>query len=804
MLNIINKNFKIEVKNNNYKLKPIDQSNKILNIKFNSEGIFKFFLKLSFDIEFITINDIKYYNESNIEIVIKDNVLNLELQCLNNFSKIYFLNTEFISTNDFVNDNDNDILEIKNNIENTKSKENSLEISSSIEEYKYKNIIDEKNKVKFKILSNNIINSIAINLKKLLEIIGFNVNIINELSEKECIESDKYTIYIILYNNSKHKNLPKRFILYQIEQTNSKLFNCSRQINMLKKSEFIWEFSLCNILKYEENINLDKVRYFPMPFFYNNIINNNEDNIKDNIEFDILFYGHLNLRRKLFLEEIGKKYNIKILTLCYGEEKEEYIKKSKIIINLHFYPSSVLESCRINEILKYDKLIISEEPISHDKQNRNIYENIIVFVELLKEDFSNIEKLYDILDFYLEEDNYNKFVRNIKMLKKDLLIKCQDYLYKNLKEIRKVKLDKEIYNEYITDSNLYEYIKYSDRILKPKYILMKIKDCIKYKNHFDVDLNFYKYINNKEEDKSNQEILKEINTIGIENGLIYHPLQIKNLYPEINIYEYNNELYVIYENNKIELKEFVNDKIYKLSFNSFLENFIEIKEEKIEDNRLLVLCFIGNIERGHELINLLIEYKKKERFILGIVFRSKNFYNEFKQKIVENFDNYCLSISNEFGNDIIPSMLIYNYLNKKVKFESIIKLQTKSEITWFNELTNFLLDKNYEGLEILSNKKRCNIIGHEDYYVNLYDKKVFEDKTLLYLKDKYNKLIKKDYFVKGSIFYSKKNVFDKILDFIENNNYKQYFINNFYEINIININNSPIHFIERLFSIYKQ
>ena len=94
---------------------------------------------------------------------------------------------------------------------------------------------------------------------------------------------------------------------------------------MLKKSEFIWEFSLCNILKYEENINLDKVRYFPMPFFYNNTINNNEDNIKDNIEFDILFYGHLNLRRKLFLEEIGKKYNIKILTLCYGEEKEEYI-----------------------------------------------------------------------------------------------------------------------------------------------------------------------------------------------------------------------------------------------------------------------------------------------------------------------------------------------------------------------------------------------------------------------------------------------------------------------------------------------
>ena len=64
----------------------------------------------------------------------------------------------------------------------------------------------------------------------------------------------------------------------------------------------------------------------------------------------------------------------------------------------------------------------------------------------------------------------------------------------------------------------------------------------------------------------------------------------------------------------------------------------------------------------------------------------------------------------------------------------------------------------------------------------------------------FDKLNKK-YFVKSSIFYCRKEIFDNVIKFIKNNNYIQYFTNNLYDNNIINITNSPAHWLERLFGI---
>ena len=42
----------------------------------------------------------------------------------------------------------------------------------------------------------------------------------------------------------------------------------------------------------------------------------------------------------------------------------------------------------------------------------------------------------------------------------------------------------------------------------------------------------------------------------------------------------------------------------------------------------------------------------------------------------------------------------------------------------------------------------------------------------------------------------------KVVDFVKNNNFKSYLLNNLYENNSINKNYSPIHFLERLFGIF--
>jgi hypothetical protein len=57
--------------------------------------------------------------------------------------------------------------------------------------------------------------------------------------------------------------------------------------------------------------------------------------------------------------------------------------------------------------------------------------------------------------------------------------------------------------------------------------------------------------------------------------------------------------------------------------------------------------------------------------------------------------------------------------------------------------------------------------------------------------------------VGGTIFYADSIVFEKVIDFIKNNNYRSYLLNSLYENNSINEDFSPIHFLERLFGIIK-
>ena len=71
------------------------------------------------------------------------------------------------------------------------------------------------------------------------------------------------------------------------------------------------------------------------------------------------------------------------------------------------------------------------------------------------------------------------------------------------------------------------------------------------------------------------------------------------------------------------------------------------------------------------------------------------------------------------------------------------------------------------------------------------------------LNTKYKYLTNKNYFIAGTIFFCDKIVFEKILNFIENNNYRAFFTNNLYDTNLINITNSLIHYLERLFGIIK-
>jgi hypothetical protein len=211
---------------------------------------------------------------------------------------------------------------------------------------------------------------------------------------------------------------------------------------------------------------------------------------------------------------------------------------------------------------------------------------------------------------------------------------------------------------------------------------------------------------------------------------------------------------------------------------------------------LLIIVFIGNEERGIDLINKIIEYKKVQRLNISFCFNSFSIMNNLKSKIKDNFKYYGIYLTKEFGTDITPTLLMFEDISKKYDFQHIIKLHTKSITNQYEELTTYLLSMPLKTL-CNNNNNNSNCIGNPKYYTIL-QKDVF-NKQLLFT---HHSLIDpRKTFVAGTIFYSESKYFKEVIKFIKNNNFKSYLLNNLYENNSINKNYSPIHFLERLFGV---
>ncbi len=78
-------------------------------------------------------------------------------------------------------------------------------------------------------------------------------------------------------------------------------------------------------------------------------------------DIDVLFYGSLNPRRQLVLEELQRRgLKVTILTGCYGEARDQFIARSKVVLNLHYYESKVFEIVRVSYLLSNFKAVVAE------------------------------------------------------------------------------------------------------------------------------------------------------------------------------------------------------------------------------------------------------------------------------------------------------------------------------------------------------------------------------------------------------------------------------------------------------------
>jgi hypothetical protein len=255
---------------------------------------------------------------------------------------------------------------------------------------------------KFTIVVNKLLMSIAVQLQGLLTMLG----------HSSCIQFDipytKRTIYFIIYYKGV---IPSNSIFFQIEQKDCPDFNYS----CVKKASRVMDFSNCNFEKYKE-LNL-KAYYLPMPFYFTT------NELFLTTKYDLLFYGSMNDRRMNILKKLHA-YNIKVGFGIVGEEKEKCIQQSKIIINLHYYNSGALETCRINEVLQYNKLVLSERSTQPNDPNMQLYKEYV--------DFFDEKNMLSKINFYLNPIHYMNKIKYIQANKYKLMNTCKQILEKNL------------------------------------------------------------------------------------------------------------------------------------------------------------------------------------------------------------------------------------------------------------------------------------------------------------------------------------------------------------------------------------
>ena len=79
-------------------------------------------------------------------------------------------------------------------------------------------------------------------------------------------------------------------------------------------------------------------------------------------DIDVLFYGSLNGRRRKVLNQLSDQgAKVKVLQGLYGPQRDVWIARSKIVLNIHYYEAKVLEIVRLSYLLSNGRFVISEK-----------------------------------------------------------------------------------------------------------------------------------------------------------------------------------------------------------------------------------------------------------------------------------------------------------------------------------------------------------------------------------------------------------------------------------------------------------
>ncbi|AAP09194.1 MULTISPECIES: hypothetical protein [Bacillus] len=222
------------------------------------------------------------------------------------------------------------------------------------------------------------------------------------------LENVKNTVVFGAHTYAYNPNLlPKDAIVYNLEQLYEGSPYAHPLYLILLKDRVIWDYSKQNIEWLKQKGVGKEIKHVEMN--YAPTLEIKKDAFEDEIieDIDILFIGALNPRRQAIfdhLKAIAPNLNIVFKNNAWGIVRNELIARAKIILNIHFYLSGILETPRVSYAVANKKFIISENSNPEDEVEwpgivftpyEKIIENVMKYIELPEERKRLAEKAYN-------------------------------------------------------------------------------------------------------------------------------------------------------------------------------------------------------------------------------------------------------------------------------------------------------------------------------------------------------------------------------------------------------------------------
>jgi hypothetical protein len=144
-------------------------------------------------------------------------------------------------------------------------------------------------------------------------------------------------------------------IIYNAEQVQVDAWKTSNYVALMQRHT-VWDYSDENIGRLAQ---LGVTRVVSCPVGYYPGLTDIKPAPQEDL--DVLFIGWMNERRTKVVNDLARMgVKVRALTGVYGEERNAWLARAKIVLNIHFYEKPVFEIFRVSHLLANKKCVVSE------------------------------------------------------------------------------------------------------------------------------------------------------------------------------------------------------------------------------------------------------------------------------------------------------------------------------------------------------------------------------------------------------------------------------------------------------------